>query len=169
MSAAPVDNVYEFDRSAQVSSKTKDEILAGARQQANDLQLKYAGRVTPLEAWKLFSTGAAVIVDVRTNEERIFVGHVPNTLHVAWQTGTSLNRNPRFVKEVESKVPSKEAFILLLCRSGKRSHDAADALSAAGFINVFNIAEGFEGDLNDQQQRGALGGWRHWALPWVQN
>lgn len=169
MSAATVDNVYEFDRSSQANSKTKDEILAGAQEQANALQLKYAGRVSPPEAWKLFSTGAAVIVDVRTNEERIFVGHIPNTLHVAWQTGTSLNRNPRFVKEVESRVPGKEAQILLLCRSGKRSHDAAEALSAAGFVNVFNIAEGFEGDLNQNQQRGALGGWRHWALPWVQN
>ena len=143
-------------------------IIASARKLGEELDLGYAGRVSPTEAWQLFASGAAQIIDVRTNEERKFVGHVPNTLHVAWQTGTSLNRNPRFVREVEAKV-RKDSVVLLLCRSGKRSHEAGRALADAGFSDVYNISEGFEGDLNDKTQRGELGGWRHWALPWVQD
>jgi len=143
-------------------------IIANARKLGDELDLGYAGRVSPIEAWQLFSSGAAQIVDVRTNEERKFVGHVPETLHVAWQTGTSLNRNPRFVREVEAKV-RKDSVVLLLCRSGKRSHEAGKALAEAGFSDVYNISEGFEGDLNEKTQRGELGGWRHWSLPWVQD
>jgi len=143
-------------------------IIANARRLGEELDLGYAGRVSPIEAWQLFSSGAAQIVDVRTNEERKFVGHVPETLHVAWQTGTSLNRNPRFVREVEAKV-RKDSVVLLLCRSGKRSHEAGKALAEAGFSDVYNISEGFEGDLNEKTQRGELGGWCHWSLPWVQD
>lgn len=156
------------DSSASVSEALILEIIAGARTAGNQLQLAYAGRVTPREAWQLFRAGAAQVIDVRTHEERKFVGHVPQTLHVAWQTGTSLNKNPRFVREVESKV-RKDSVVLLLCRSGKRSHEAAIALAQAGFADVYNIAEGFEGDLNEKTQRGSLGGWRHWDLPWIQD
>ena len=144
------------------------KVIASARAAGHALTLPYAGRVNPIEAWQLFSSGAAQIIDVRTNEERKFVGLVPNTLHVAWQTGTALNKNPRFVREVEAKV-RKDSVVLLLCRSGKRSHDAAIALANAGFTDVYNISEGFEGDLNDKTQRGELGGWRHWSLPWIQD
>jgi rhodanese-related sulfurtransferase len=87
---------------------------------------------------------------------------------VAWATGTSLTKNPRFVKELEAKV-KKDQTVLFLCRSGKRSVLAAEAAAKAGFGNAFNILEGFEGDLNEQQQRGELGGWRHAGLPWLQD
>jgi rhodanese-related sulfurtransferase len=110
-----------------------------------------------------------VLVDVRTTEERKFVGHVPDSLHVAWATGTSLTRNPRFVKELETRVGSKDAVVLLLCRSGHRSAAAAEAAHAAGFTNVFNVSEGFEGDLDEKGRRGRLGGWRYHDLPWVQD
>lgn len=153
---------------SSVSESLILKIIASARAAGQQLNLPYAGRVTPTEAWQLFSVGAALIVDVRTNEERKFVGHVPATLNVAWRTGTSLNKNPRFVREVEAKV-RKDSVVLLLCRSGKRSHEAAIALAAAGFSDAYNIAEGFEGEINDKLQRGELGGWRHWNLPWVQD
>ena len=96
------------------------------------------------------------------------MGHVPNTFHVAWQTGPALIKNPRFLRELESKL-SKDAVILLLCRSGKRSAAAAEAATAAGFKHVFNVREGFEGELDENQQRGAIGGWRQRGLPWVQD
>ncbi len=54
-----------------------------------------------------------LLVDVRTAEERKFVGHVPDSLHVAWATGTSLSRNPRFVRELESKLGGKDVSALL--------------------------------------------------------
>ena len=46
---------------------------------------------------------------------------------------------------------------------------AARAATEAGFTQVFNVLEGFEGDLDGQRQRGDTGGWRHWGLPWVQD
>lgn len=143
-------------------------ILAAARQRAERDQLAFAGSVTPREAWSLVAQGEAVLVDVRTAEERKFVGHVPDSKHVAWATGLSLSRNPRFAKELEAKA-GKDEVILLLCRSGKRSAAAAEAAAKAGFRNVFNVQEGFEGDLDDLQRRGSFNGWRHAGLPWIQD
>jgi len=146
--------------------------LTQAREAARAAGLPYAGSVSPRDAWNLVQAGRAVLVDVRSNEERHFVGHVPGSLHVAWATGTSLNRNPRFVKELEAKVGPKsgnELPVLLLCRSGKRSALAAEAATKAGLSNVFNVQEGFEGDSDEQQQRGHFNGWRFHGLPWVQD
>ncbi|HEX3138702.1 MAG TPA: rhodanese-like domain-containing protein [Rhizobacter sp.] len=142
--------------------------LHHARQQAQDSGLPYAGSVPPRDAWQLVQDGAAVLVDVRTAEERKFVGHVPGSAHVPWATGTSLTRNPRFARELEAKV-RKDEVVLLLCRSGKRSALAAEAATKAGFASVFNVLEGFEGELNDAQQRGTSDGWRFQGLPWAQD
>jgi rhodanese-related sulfurtransferase len=154
---------------ALVPDATNSEtVLNQARQQALELQLPFAGSISPPEAWKLTQDHAATLVDVRTNEERHFVGYIPKSLHVAWATGTQMNKNPRFVKELEAKIKDKAEIILLLCRSGKRSAAAAQALTKAGFTNVFNVQEGFEGELNASLQRGLQGGWRWHNLPWVQ-
>ena len=144
-------------------------VLQRARQDARAEGLPYAGVVPPQDAWALVQAGAAVLVDVRTAEERKFVGQVPGSLHVAWATGTALTRNPRFVRELEARLGGKDTVALLLCRSGKRSAAAAEAAAAAGFTNVFNVGEGFEGDLDAAQQRGHVNGWRRRALPWTQD
>jgi rhodanese-related sulfurtransferase len=154
---------------------TTEDVLALPREletertEAEAAGLPFPGGVTPAIAWKLFSAGQAVLVDVRSGEERKFVGHVPGSVHVAWATGTALTRNPRFVRELESKLGSKDAVALLLCRSGKRSALAAEAAVKAGFTNVFNVLEGFEGEIDAQQQRGKSDGWRFHKLPWVQD
>lgn len=145
------------------------EQLAAIKAAAQSAELPYAGGVPPALAWALFSSGRAQLVDVRTGEERKFVGHVPGSGHVAWATGTALTRNPRFVRELESKIGGKDGVALLLCRSGKRSLLAAEAATNAGLTNVFNVLEGFEGELDDQQQRGKADGWRFHQLPWVQD
>jgi len=144
------------------------EELNTVREVALATGLPYAGGVLPELAWALVQAGEAVLVDVRTTEERKFVGHVPGSLHVAWASGTAMTRNPRFVRELEAKT-SKEATVLLLCRSGKRSDLAAEAAAKAGFTNVFNVLEGFEGEIDEQRHRGSLGGWRAHDLPWVQD
>ncbi len=143
-------------------------VLQRAEEKARAGNLPFAGSLNPRDAWGLHLAGDALIVDVRTAEERKFVGYIPGTAHVAWMTGISLTRNPRFVKELESRV-GRDANILLLCRSGKRSALAAEAAAKAGFQHVFNILEGFEGDLDNQQRRGEFNGWRHTGLPWVQD
>jgi rhodanese-related sulfurtransferase len=144
------------------------EELNAVREVALATGLPYAGGVPPKLAWALVEAGEAVLVDVRTTEERKFVGHVPGSIHVAWASGTAMTRNPRFVRELEAKTP-KEATVLLLCRSGKRSDLAAEAAAKAGFTNVFNVLEGFEGEIDEQRHRGSLGGWRAHDLPWVQD
>ena len=125
--------------------------------------------VSPQEAWALFSSGRALLVDVRTPEELKFVGQVPGSLHVAWATGTSLTRNPRFARELEARVGGKAQRVLLLCRSGKRSALALDVARKAGFSQASNVSEGFEGELDERQQRGHSDGWRFHGLPWTQN
>ncbi len=145
-----------------------NEALESVRSLALSVGLPYSGAVPPRLAWQLFSAGEAVLVDVRTGEERKFVGHVPDSLHVPWATGTALTRNPRFVRELEAKT-GKDATVLLLCRSGKRSALAAEAAAKAGFTRVFNVLEGFEGEIDAQGHRGAQDGWRHQGLPWVQD
>lgn len=142
--------------------------LQQAREQALAAGLPYAGGVTPVEAWELVHAGDVVLIDVRSGEERKFVGHVPGSVHVAWATGTSLTRNPRFVRELEAKV-RKDQPVLLLCRSGKRSALAAEAAAKAGFAYAFNVLEGFEGELDAVQHRGTADGWRFRGLPWVQD
>ena len=143
------------------------QIFADAKQRVEDHYLEFTGTVLPHEAWALFQTGHAVIVDVRTNEERKFVGYVEDTIHIPWATGTALNRNPRFTKELETKV-GKDKVILLLCRSGKRSAAAANVAFNAGFENIYNIEQGFEGDLDEDNHRGTFNGWRFHQLPWRQ-
>ena len=148
------------------------EALEQARASAAENNLPYAGGVRPPVAWELVQKGQAVLVDVRSGEERKFVGHVPGSQHVAWATGTALTRNPRFVRELEAKLAKdggKEAVVLLLCRSGKRSALAAEAAAKAGFTNVFNVLEGFEGEIDEHQHRGVADGWRFHRLPWVQD
>jgi rhodanese-related sulfurtransferase len=152
----------------KTSAQPLPAALESVRAVALSTGLSYAGGVSPQLAWDLFTTGEALLVDVRTTEERKFVGHVPESLHVAWATGTALTRNPRFVRELEAKT-GKHAPILLLCRSGKRSVLAAEAAAAAGFTQVYNILEGFEGEIDEHRHRGGADGWRHRGLPWVQD
>ena len=163
MSAAAAEVV-----SPPVSNPPIIPVLESARRQAQADGLPYAGGVPPQVAWELFRSAQAVLVDVRTAEERKFVGHVPGSVHVAWATGTSLTRTARFVRELEAKT-GKQVPWLLLCRSGKRSALAAEAAAKAGFEQVFNVLEGFEGELNADGQRGHADGWRFRGLPWVQD
>jgi len=125
------------------------------------------GAVTPQQAWSLVQQGKAKLVDVRTAEERRFVGVAPRSIHVSWATGIAMVPNPDFVRDLEAKV-RKTDVVLLLCRSGKRSALAARAAADAGFMQVYNVLEGFEGDLDDDSRRGTFEGWRFRGLPWVQ-
>ncbi|WP_157264342.1 rhodanese-like domain-containing protein [Azohydromonas aeria] len=142
--------------------------LARIRAEAQAAGLPYAGGVPPADAWGLAQAGVATLVDVRTHEERVFVGRVPESLHVPWASGTALTRNPRFARELEAKV-RKELPVLLLCRSGNRSAQAAEAATRAGFLFAFNVLEGFEGSHDPARQRGHVNGWRWHGLPWIQD
>jgi rhodanese-related sulfurtransferase len=145
----------------------ENPILNDARRRAAHLHLNYAGSIAPIDAWQLFSSLAAIIIDIRSAEERLFVGYVPGTLHAPWAYGVGMVPNPNFLRELEARV-SKDTVVLFLCRSGKRSAAAAAQATNAGWAHAFNIAEGFEGELDNARRRGQLGGWRHHGLPWIQ-
>jgi rhodanese-related sulfurtransferase len=143
-------------------------LLQRARERGKASGQPFAGVVSPPEAWALYKSGAALLIDVRTAEELKFVGRVPDAPHVAWKSGPDMATNQRFVQEV-GQLADKDKVVLLLCRSGVRSAAAAYALTEAGYINAFNILEGFEGELDERQQRGTFNGWRYWGLPWVRD
>jgi rhodanese-related sulfurtransferase len=124
--------------------------------------------VNPAQAWEWILGDQAQLVDVRTYEEYTFVGHVPGSLNIPWAEGHPLVRNPRFLDDLEALIV-KGKPVLFLCRSGKRSEQAALSVIQRGLTNIFNVLEGFEGDLNDQQQRGTTNGWKARGLPWKQD
>ncbi len=127
----------------------------------------YAGAVTPAEAYQLAAEGSATIVDIRTRPEWEYVGHVEDVPLLEWQPYGARRPDPAFVDKLAARFP-RDAAILLLCRSGVRSHHAATAAAQAGFTRVFNVLEGFEGDQDEEGRRGTRGGWRHAGLPWTQ-
>ena len=136
----------------------------------------YAGDVAVDEAWRILNSDPqAVLVDVRTKAEWTFVGVADlaatgRPLHlVEWQTYPSMDVNASFADDIVAAGVPKEAPVFLLCRSGQRSRAAAQALTAAGYAAAFNVAGGFEGDLNTDRHRGQSNGWKAAGLPWQQN
>lgn len=120
----------------------------------------------------------AQLIDVRTSAEWNFVG-VPmlaaigkEPLLVEWQSYPSMAVNASFVEAVSSQLQrlgiGKDAPLLCICRSGARSASAASALTAAGFSAAYNVAGGFEGARDSSGHRGAVEGWKHDGLPWMQ-
>ena len=126
----------------------------------------YAGDVPAELAWQWLQSGEAVLVDVRTDAEREWVGKVPGAIAVAWKQWPGMAANPNFDEQLRAAVPEGQK-VVLLCRSGVRSVAAAQRATGLG-IEAYNILEGFEGDVDANGQRGHLGGWRKRGLPWTQ-
>ncbi len=135
-----------------------EEILARAGERRLVMGLPYAGAVTPAEAWDLQKAGAAKIVDVRTMPEWQFVGHVPDAPLIEWPRNGTEEQLHDFVGKLQESFKPAER-LLFLCRSGARSHHAAELATRAGFAASYNILEGFEGGSPDK-------GWRAAGLPW---
>ncbi len=118
----------------------------------------------------------ALLIDVRSHMEFLFIGHPTGAINIAWIDEPDWEINPRFVAEVRQTIlggishisKMESAPILLICRSGKRSLEAGELLIENGFHNIYNIDEGFEGELNDEHKRSSLAGWRYDGLPWEQ-
>jgi len=144
---------------------------AGANGTMGGVQIQsaqgYAGDVSPQLAYQWWQAGQAVLVDVRSDAEREWVGFVPGAAAVAWKQWPSMAINPAFDEALQALLPSGTKA-LMLCRSGVRSIAAAKRASELG-IEAYNILEGFEGDCDTRGHRGAMGGWRHCGLPWKQN
>ena len=126
----------------------------------------YAGNVPPELAWQWLQSGEAVLVDVRTDAEREWVGKVPGAIAVAWKQWPGMALNASFDAQLLAAMPQGRK-VVLLCRSGVRSVVAAQRATSLG-LQAYNILEGFEGDVDGSGQRGNLGGWRLRGLPWHQ-
>ena len=145
-----------------------DAIFSRAAERARAKSLPYFGEVTPAEAWALMRAGAARIVDVRTHAEWTYVGRIDGTPLVEWRALGAQQTNPDFLAQLAEQV-TPDVPVLFLCRSGVRSHGAAQLATQAGYTRAMNILEGFEGDLDANGHRGTVGGWRKASLPWVQS
>lgn len=134
--------------------------------------------LSPQEAWEyLQKNPRAILVDVRSNMEYLFVGHPVGAIHVPWIDEPDWQINPHFVTQIRKLLLGGVcaadgdfscAPVILICRSGKRSLEAGKLLARNGFKEVYNISEGFEGDLDAGHRRSSIGGWRFRGLPWEQ-
>ena len=155
----------------QTSGIRHDAILREASATATpDPQLRvaqgYAGDISPQLAWQWAQDGEALLIDIRTEAERDWVGFVPGVPFVPWKNWPTMAVNPAFDDQFKAAAPPG-ARVLLLCRSGIRSIAAAKRATELGF-EAYNILEGFEGDPDSHAHRGFRGGWRFHGLPWRQ-
>jgi rhodanese-related sulfurtransferase len=134
--------------------------------------------VTAKEAYEMWKAApeTVMILDVRTPEEFLFVGHPP----MAWKIPVAaqiydwdaekaqfpMKLLPDFVSRVK-QVAKPDDKILVTCRSGDRSAMAVNALAQAGFKNVHTITDGMEGDGNGDSDSVAKGGWKNSGYPWT--
>jgi rhodanese-related sulfurtransferase len=139
--------------------------------------------VTAAEAYEMWNAAPDKIriVDVRTPEEFLFVGNAD----MAWKIPIATQSDqwdaekqkfpmqllPDFVERVQ-KVARPEDTLLVMCRSGGRSAMAVNLLAEAGFVNVYTITDGMEGDaLKDPNSifdgQRVVNGWKNSGLPWT--
>ena len=140
----------------------------------------YAGDIDPKQAWDVLSKERdAVLVDVRTSAEWNFVG-LPDlssvgkqAVTVEWQSLPTMARNPDFDSETKDVLTqlnaNQDSAVIFICRSGARSREAAISLTRLGFKRCYNLAGGFEGDIDDARHRGGRNGWKFCGLPWKQS
>ncbi len=132
------------------------------------------------EKWKA-DPQKVMILDVRTPEEYLFVGHptmawkIPVAIQIyEWDAAKGkfpMKPLPDFVSRV-SEVAKPDHTILVTCRSGGRSAIAVNMLAKAGFRNVYNIIDGIEGDAVADPESVYLGqrlknGWKNSGCPWT--
>lgn len=137
--------------------------------------MTYNGDLTPLQAYELLlQEPQAVLIDVRTRAEWTHVG-VPDlsgiskaVVFIEWNRFPDGSRNETFLDELSEAVPDKETPLAFICRSGQRSRHAAQAAVGAGYATAFNVADGFEGKVDDMGHRGTVAGWKVTGLPWRQ-
>jgi len=139
---------------------------------------EYAGDVSCQDAWDaLAADPQALLVDVRTQVEWQLIGKPDlssirqEPVYLQWVTMQGVNKN--FVDELKAALEERGAAadtpIYFMCQSGGRSKMSAMQCTELGYSACYNIAEGFEGDLDEHQHRNSISGWKVAGLPWVQS
>ncbi len=141
---------------------------------------KYANALEAYLMWRA-DPKKVVILDVRTPEEYVFVGHADMAVNVPVATNNGkfnaekksygLDPNPKFAEQVAAKM-GKDKTILVMCRSGQRAAAAVNLLAKAGYTDVYNIVDSFEGDKvqdpeNVYDGKRMKNGWKNYGLPWT--
>ncbi|MFZ6850069.1 rhodanese-like domain-containing protein [Undibacterium sp. RuRC25W] len=147
-------------------------LLQLGRHRGQEQNLPYAGALSPSEAYKLLqSTPSALLVDVRTNAERDWIGKVlikpEQHFAVQWSLYPGGAPNAEFLTQLQTVTSNQDTAILFLCRSGVRSRHAAKLATEHGYTNCYDILQGFEGDKDEHGHRKTIGGWCYQDLPWV--
>ena len=139
--------------------------------------------VTASEAYEMWRSKPeqVKILDIRTPEEYVFVGHAPMARNIPfkiwkgqWNSekkAFDLRENPDFVAQVKQYYRPTDT-ILIMCRSGDRAAEAVNALAKAGFSNAYSMVDSFEGDLVTDDQSNFQGkrmknGWKNSLTPWT--
>lgn len=86
-------------------------------------------KISGEEAKQMMDEKEVTILDVRTAQEYA-EGYIPNAVNLP---------NEEIGGEPPEQVPDKDAVLLVYCRSGRRSKDAADKLVALGYTNVYDF------------------------------
>jgi rhodanese-related sulfurtransferase len=145
------------------------EILNVAQSRSTELKLSYEGALMPDEAYEIWqSAPGAKLVDIRSRAELDFVGRIPGAVEIEYMTYPGMKMNPNFIAAMQQQV-DKEALVMFICRSGGRSHHAANLATQAGYPDCYNVLAGFEGDTNADKHRAVLNGWKKLGLPWEQS
>ncbi|MFZ1642275.1 MAG: rhodanese-like domain-containing protein [Candidatus Contendobacter sp.] len=159
---------------AQKAHLTQVESRPRADREASAASGQFLGNMSSAQVWRnLQHETGAVLVDIRTRAEWTFVGGPDLSslskavIQVEWQVFPNMERNPRFVRELQAQGVTPGRLVYLICRSGIRSRDAAEFLAERGYT-TYNVADGFEGPIDDSGHRGASG-WRAEQLPWKQS
>lgn len=145
------------------------EILSLAQRRAKEVKLGYEGILLPNEAAELLELApGAKLVDVRSRAELDLVGIIPEAVHVEFKHFPGWTLNAHFLIQLR-QLTDPEALTMFICRNGIRSHQASLAAREAGWHESYNVAEGFEGDLNKvTNRRSEINGWKARGLPWLQ-
>lgn len=123
---------------------------------------------------RLQNNPQALFVDVRSKAEFQYVGYPENSILIPWIDDPDWEPNPEafsdaVMQELDGRENLSDIEIILICRSGFRSNEALKCLENKGFTQVSHVASGFEGDLDENDHRGNLNGWRHDGMPWSQS
>ena len=144
------------------------ELLDLAEERGREAHLACRGQVHSVEAAEILALApGAQLIDVRSRAELELVGSIPGALHVEWQSYPGWAANPYFLAQLEQQA-SREALLLFICRSGHRSAHAALAAQQNGFLQCYNVLDGFEGSIDKTTGRRTAGGWKNAGLPWRQ-
>ncbi len=139
--------------------------------------------LTAREAFEMWAANpqSVKILDVRTPEEYIFVGHAEMATNIpfAFQTYDwnasmgifGMAPNPDFVARVKEWAKATDT-LLVMCRSGTRSAMAVNLLAQAGYTKAYNVVDGLEGDKVDDPAsplhgKRARNGWKNSGNPWT--